>query len=389
MNTRKERLSGVDSIQPRAPRIGKLKIGETREKTAAGGKVITYPSKLDYIKAVDAAGCRIDSFHEIYGEKPTEFLAVLPTNDPRDWYWESYRRYGLGTGLACHGDGHNAVVEETGESIECPCHFAEPTVKNDKEHPPACKIMASVSLWLFEIPELGLFQIDTGGFRSMSNLKWFVTVGLPSLSGGQLAGIPIRVYIEPFQAVHEGKASVAYSWKFGLPRGMKPSDVRIAAEKAVEGFVLPTDVGPLQLDEAKPEDLYAGLPPADEEPERGIVTEVSLEGPTVEAAIESEPSDGIDEWANLEQALAPPEEKNFDLAYCPPEWRQQVAVQEDRLTNALGSVVLPPAKAADVLKAVNEHRDIALTGGNWDHYIKWLDRQSKTLEAKAAQGKLT
>jgi hypothetical protein len=181
-------------------------------------------------------------------------MAVLPSNAPRDFYWEAFRRYGSGTGLVCHGDGHNAIVEETGETIECPCPFAEPTLRDGKEYPAACKPTVSVSLWLYEIPELGLFQIDTGSFRSMSNIKWFIFTGLPSLSGGQIAGIPIRVSIEPFQAVHNGQASTAYSWKFGLAPGMSPADVRVAAQKAVAGFILPDTVRP-QIDETKPEDL--------------------------------------------------------------------------------------------------------------------------------------
>jgi len=249
MQQRHTRLSGVDGIQARPPRVGKLKIGEVKT-TVKNGREISYPSKLDWICAKDGAGNIVQSFHDVYGEKPVEFMAVFPSNDPTDFYWEAYRRYGSGTGLVCHGDGRQAIVEETGETIECPCPFAEPTVRDGKEYPPACKVVASCSLWLYEVPELGVFQIDTGGFRSVANMKWFIRTGLPGLSGGQLAGIPVRVYVEPFQAVHDGKASTAYQWKFGLAPGMKPADVRVAAADAVEGFRLPQDIGPRLLDEA-------------------------------------------------------------------------------------------------------------------------------------------
>jgi hypothetical protein len=273
MVTRRRRLSGVDDIAGRAPRIGKLKIGEVLEKRRPDGSVATYPSKLDHIVAKDGAGNLIGSFHEVYGERPVAFMAVFPSNDPVDFYWEAYRRYGSGSGLVCHGDGREAIVEGTGEAIECPCPFAEPTVDGDgRERAAVCKAVASCSLWLYEVPELGVFQIDTSSFRSISNLKWFIRTGLPSLSGGQIAGIPFRVFVEPFQAVHDGKASIAYQWKFGLAPGMKPADVRVAAQEAVEGFCLPVEVGPRMIDEAKPEDLYPGLP-APSAPADGVVQE--------------------------------------------------------------------------------------------------------------------
>ena len=351
MQQRHTRLSGVDDIQPRAPRVGKLKIGETKE-TVKNGRTITYPSKLDYIIAKDGGGNRIASFHEVYGEKPTEFMAVLPSNDMRDFYWEAYRRYGSGTGLACHGDGRCAIVEATGETIECPCPYSEPTIRDDKEYPPACKVVASLSLWLYEVPELGIFQIDTGGYRSVSNIKWFLTVGLPALSGGQLAGIPIRVYVEPFQAMHDGKASVAYQWKLGLAHNMKPADVRVAAQKAVEGFCLPEDIGPRLIDEAKPEDLYAG--------------EVVGDGT-------GEPLPALPE------ECYPPEAEPIVPGY-PPE----VIAAEMELDKAMHDANLPPAKVKSTQTAMKMHRDEASETGNWSGYCDWLLTATERAKAVAA-----
>lgn len=332
---RRTRLSGVEDIQARAPRIGKLKIGETREVTK-NGRTVTYPAKLDYIVAKDGAGNRVQSFHDVYGERPTEFMAVLPANDPAEFYWEAYRRYGSGTGLACHGDGRYAIVEATGETIECPCPYAEPTVRDGKEYPPACKVVASLSLWLYEVPELGIFQIDTGSYRSVSNIKWFLRVGLPALSGGQLAGIPIRVYVEPFQVVHDGKVSTAYQWKLGLAPGMRPADVRVAAQEAVEGFCLPVEAGPRLIDEAKPEDLYA---------------EAASDDHQIEAAPEPEPitdplSFGV-----------PGEVVSAELAY----------------RRAIEASSWPEAKKASKIALMQANRAKASEAGDWNHYVDWLN----------------
>lgn len=355
MQQRRQRLSGVDDIQARAPRVGKLKIGEMKENARG----VTYPSKLDYIVAKDGAGNRIESFHSVYGDKPTEFVAVLTSNDLNDIYWEAYRRYGSGTGLACHGDGHNAIVEATGETCECPCAFAEPTIKNDKEYPPACKVVASLSLWLYEVPELGIFQIDTGGFRSVSNLKWFLKTGLPGLTGGQIAGIPVRVYMEPFQAMHDGKASIAYQWKLGLVPGMKPADAREAAAKAVEGFVTPI-VG-RALDEAKPEDLYAGIPAqTGESPERATIPGTSEWKDRVDTPSDEPPYAA--EWEPIDDSYNP--------------LPDDVQALELRFLEALAGSGWPEAKRRTVELTMERNRSQALDEGTLPGYGVWLEQQT-------------
>jgi hypothetical protein len=312
----------VATITDRPTRVGKLKIGE--KTLSKNGKEI--PSKLDYIKAVDGAGNRIEAFHATYGDKPTEFRAVFPSNDPDEFWWEAYRRYGSGTGLACHGDGRNAIVEETGETIECPCQFAE----GDR---PSCKPVGSLSLFVYEVPALGVFQVDTGGINSIRNIRWFLHA-LQGLSGGQYQGIPFRVYVEPFQALHDGKASTAYAWKMDLLPGMAPADVRLAAAEAVDSFLLPPGVR-AEIDEAKPEDLYVGIPASTDS----------------EAALE---------------ALTQPETV--------PDG---VAEAEEAFMTALAAADLTPGKNAAALAAANESRHKAEETGNWDGYVEWLHRQAE------------
>ncbi len=322
MQQQRQRLRGVQTISDRPARIGKLKIGEKREKTRADGSTVEYPSKLDYIKAVDGAGNPIEAFHAVFGEKPTEFRAVFPSNDPVDFYWEAYRRYGSGTGLVCHGDGRQAIVEETGETIECPCQCAE----GDR---PTCKPVASLSLFLYDVPALGVFQIDTGSINSIKNIRWFLSA-LPGLTAGQYAGIPFRVKIEPFQAMHEGKASTAYQWKLDLLPGYRPADLRMAAAQAVENFLVPPDLSEGRLlDEAKPEDLYAGLPAPEE--------------PKAEPA--PDPVPGL-----------PGEVAAAELAY----------------RKALKASGWPAAKQDSKVKLMEANQAKAREAGDWSHYVDWL-----------------
>lgn len=334
MQQPRPRLRGVATISDRPARIGKLKIGE--KTLSRNGKEI--PTKLDYIKAVDAAGQTIAAFHDVFGEKPTEFRAVFPSNDPVDFYWEAYRRYGSGTGLACHGDGRQAIVEETGETIDCPCHHA------DGERP-ACKPVASLSLFLYDVPALGVFQIDTGSLNSIKNLRWFIQA-LPGLTGGQYAGIPFRVKIEPFQAMHDGKASTAYQWKLDLLPGYRPADLRMAAAQAVESFLMPPDLAtqPL-LDEAKPQDLYVGIPAS-----------------TGEA---DQPEDDFSD-------LLGPDEPEPEEAVVPPEALAAEATYHERLKASS----LPPAKIESCIALMDANRAKARAQGTWPSYTAWLEQQT-------------
>lgn len=326
------RLRGVQTISDRPARIGKLKIGE--KTLSRNGKEI--PTKLDYIKAIDGAGVLIDSFHGVFGEKPTEFRAVFPSNDPIDFYWEAYRKYGSGTGLVCHGDGRQAIVEETGETIECPCSCA------DGERP-TCKPVASLSLFLYDVPALGVFQIDTGSINSIKNIRWFLSA-LPGLTAGQYAGIPFKVKIEPFQAMHDGKASTAYQWKLDLLPGYRPADLRMAAQQAVENFLLPPEMNEGHLiDEAKPEDLYAGLPaPAQDRPDE-----------SAEAIPDAEPMDAADPevWG------APGEAVGAELAY----------------KAALKASSWPQAKRDSKIALMEVNRTKAAESGDWNRYVDWLN----------------
>lgn len=324
MNTRRERLRGVATITDRPTRVGKLKIGE--KTLSRSGKEI--PTKLDYIKAVDGSGNRIETFHATYGEKPTEFRAVFPSNDPVEFWWEAYRRYGSGTGLACHGDGRNAIVEETGETIDCPCHFAE----GDR---PSCKPVGSLSLFVYEVPALGVFQVDTGGSNSIRNIRWFLHA-LPGLTGGQYQGIPFRVYVEPFQALHDGKASTAYAWKLDLLPGMKPADLRLAAAQAVDSFLLPPDAR-AEIDETKPEDLYVGIP-----------------------------------------SSTGPEDDSEDLVQ-PEPVPDGVAEAEAVFERALDMAGLTPGKHAAATVAAAGNRETAEETGNWDGYVEWLQKTAAKL----------
>lgn len=244
----KKRLHGIVNTNPRPVLAGRAKIGE--KGLSSKGKEI--PTKIDYIKFVDGQQNRIEAVHEILGDKPTEFIAVLPSDDPDDFWWLSYRRW-KASGLVCHGNGEIGIVEETGQEITCPCKYAE-------GEQPECKPSGSLKVIIPNLPSIGVFQIDTRGASSTNNIDYAVkTIG--NITGGKYMGIPLRVYVEPFK----GKNGISYAWKLDILK--TPGQVVLAAADQVRDHVsrlIPPEL--LLIDESRPEP--EALPSGgDDEPE--------------------------------------------------------------------------------------------------------------------------
>ncbi|MDA8113970.1 MAG: hypothetical protein M0Z43_04485 [Acidithiobacillus sp.] len=224
----------------------RAKIGEkTRSR---GGKEI--PTKIDYIKFVDGEQNKIQAVHDILGDRPTEFIAVLPSDDPDQFWWRSYRRW-KASGLVCHGNGEIGIVEESGEEISCPCQHAG-------GEQPECKIAGSLKVIIPNLPSIGICQIDTRAASSTNNIQWAIDM-IGAITGGHYMGIPLRVYIEPFKS----RTGISYAWKMDIMS--TPDRVVLAAAEQTRGHLsrlIPAEF--LQIDESRPEP--EALPPVGEEP---------------------------------------------------------------------------------------------------------------------------
>jgi|GEM_PF-5623831 len=242
----KKRLHGLVNTNPRPVLAGRAKIGE--KGLSSKGKEI--PTKIDYIKFVDGEQNRIEAVHEILGEKPTEFIAVLPSDDPEDFWWLSYRRW-KASGLVCHGNGETGIVEETGKEITCPCKYAEGEQAE-------CKPSGSLKVIIPNLPSIGVFQIDTRAASSTQNIQYAIDM-IGKITGGHYMGIPLRVYIEPFK----GKVGISWCWKMDIMD--TPGKVVMAAVEQTRDHLsqlIPPEL--LQIDESRPEP--EALPSAGEAP---------------------------------------------------------------------------------------------------------------------------
>jgi hypothetical protein len=331
---------------PRPPIVCKAKIGEKGDRGQ--------PRRLDFIVFVEPqTGRRISEFQEVFGERPTEFKALLAGDRLEDNIDVSWKRYGK-LGLKCRGNGMRGVDRETGEERECAgpynfadqakhhCPFARPTQKGDKVSSPECKPVLSMRLVVPQIPGLGVVQIDTGGVASsIQTLVWQLRM-IERQTQGHMAGIAVSMSIRAFP---DKFGNAAYSWQITPVRSDEAEELRGNVEclTRIEGQI-PKELP--QIAEQVDPDVY-GLPaPSDEGEEAGAVGE----------------------------------------RVTPMVWMAKVATAEGVLFGALDSAGVPQAKIDSYKRKVKKARDHAADNDLWAEYIDWLTSETERLEAYAEEG---
>jgi hypothetical protein len=189
----------------RLPRLGKIRLGikveskKTRLDPETKKQVpVTYPKEVDYFVVPPEV-------EEIYGKEPKELDILLPVNDRRVIFPQSYRLYGR-TGLKCSGNGVNATyVNEQWEMVDrpegsCPCkHY-------DDGH---CKKMGVLQFILPKVTISGVYQITTQSVNSIidvnSGLKYCIA------QVGRFAWVPLKLKRVKTQTNHKGQPGTHYT----------------------------------------------------------------------------------------------------------------------------------------------------------------------------------
>lgn len=264
---------------PRLPRLGKIHLGVKK----LSGRGNEYPSATDYFVVPKV-------IQDVYGEKPRELDVVFPTDDIGRVAGVSWKNYSAARGKVCWGDGTKAVrmidleklprrdrypeysqdeydaaiVTKDSTKIErreiaCPakdCVFAK---KN------ACKPVMNLMVLLPKVPGIGIWQLDTGSINSILDVRGGIDL-VTRLSGGVLAGIPLKLRLEPMEVIspEDQKKKVVFTLKLISPATL--GRVLMAGERNLRELLMadnpetpqvalpePRDVPPLAEPE---EDLY-------------------------------------------------------------------------------------------------------------------------------------
>lgn len=216
--------------EPRLPRLGKIHLG-VKKVSSRGNE---YPSAVDYFVAPAVV-------QAVYGPTPRELDVVFPTDDVGRVAGVSWKQYSSARGKVCWGDGERAVrlvdldklpkdhePHEQGEydaaivrpdsknvcriEIPCPakdCAFAK---KN------ACKPVMNLMFLLPKVPGIGVWQLDTGSVNSILDVRGGIELVM-KLSGGRLAGIPLKLRIEPMEVINpdDQRKKVVFTLKLISP----------------------------------------------------------------------------------------------------------------------------------------------------------------------------
>lgn len=182
----------------RLPLLGRIKVG-VKAKNAQGKE---YPSSIDWFRA---DGKYAETFHRVYGEKPTKIQIVFPSNRVEDVCSESYVVRDKAGRLLAEGDGSTwkCWSEKKGAYV-----FGEFSVEDVKARLGEPQVSLTLRFLLPAIPSVfGLWQFTTKGAKS----------SIPAIRdtfdqvlemAGVVTNIPFDLTVEKVKSNKPGAASV-------------------------------------------------------------------------------------------------------------------------------------------------------------------------------------
>jgi hypothetical protein len=291
----KKNISSIPGLSDsrRLPRIGKIKLGyqvKTKKKKP-GCKCKENEHCFKCSRPVETDHFIVPpEVAAVYGKDPKELNIMLPINDIGSIFPTSYKLYGSGAGLKCHGDGQIAYQydEKKKDFIEseCPC----PHMGN------LCNPSGILMVILYEVNLGGCYFIRTGSYNSIIDIN----SGLEYVSHlvGRFDMIPLKLRRIKTDTHHDGKKQIHYTLQITLDANIKQiNDIRNSASVVVPPTLLlpPENIsGP-----AQPQiEVNAG-----KEPETIDVTPETKQEPEPESEPEPEPKpkQKKDTFANEEQ----------------------------------------------------------------------------------------
>ncbi len=241
-------IDGLTEIN-RPPRQGMLRLGIKKKTT--GGK--EYPSEVDYFildpETPDEVEKQrlIDKFHEVFGDKPKAIAISLPASAIDEVFPQHYKRYGKNTSLKCIGDGQTAVCTEEQFSkglktighddrglpkVECKgrtCGFA---TTNEAATTKECKATGTLSVDIWPLGGIGVWQVTTGSFNSIVNINSCIRSIVAKY--GRAHALPLILERRPQITTFNGKKTTHYT-------------LHINTDKSIEELVRTAQIAPDQV----------------------------------------------------------------------------------------------------------------------------------------------
>jgi len=204
-------IRSIKTLTPRLAEMGKIKIGGKGEerKSQKTGKIYRLPQKLDhFIITTNERNSKGDlivdeAIMRKLGEKPTE-LDVMLLYDDIELNSPHYFSYYEGRTCKIRCDGETAQVRrEDGSWEEKPCQCQ----LRDK---PLCKPTGILQVILKEAETTGgVYVFRTHSWHSVNNIVSAMRL-IQQITGGILAGIPLKLKLIPRTMEHDGGTNTNY-----------------------------------------------------------------------------------------------------------------------------------------------------------------------------------
>lgn len=223
--TRFSEVKGLTD-RPRLPRLGKIRLG-TRD-SARG-----FPRASDFFVVPEVV-------QSVYGPKPRELDVVFPSDDVSLVAPVAWKQYTATRGKVCTGDGERAVrivdddklvrgttptqdqldaaiatkdsAHVSHREITCPAKECVFAIRN------LCKPVMNLQFMLPSVPGIGVWQLDTGSYNSIVDVRGGIELVM-KLSGDRLAGIPLKLRLEPMEVISpdDQKKKIVHTLKLISP----------------------------------------------------------------------------------------------------------------------------------------------------------------------------
>lgn len=329
----------------RYPRLGKLRIGKKSISERSGKE---YPDKLDHFictdEDADGPTASAEAFRAVYGLKPRTLNVMLTSDDPEIVAPAWYRRY-TSYGLACKGDGEHANESEvkgqrnepTGQMIErdCPCD----------DYPTKCKQVMNLQVMIPDVEGIGVWQIDTTSFYSITNIYSMMEM-IARMNGGRVHGIPLKLSVVPKQVQPSGKKVTIYCLELNAA-------VKLGDLKALPGAVDETKELPDPDKDPAPTELYSktDAPEAHE-----TVETLVLPGATTEEELCLKIQENIDRtgWPKFKTNAIKNGLDGFDTEGLTTIWEDIQKVLVDQPDGTDGDSGVPDADPAEGNTDIND-----------------------------------
>lgn len=246
-DTRFSEVKGLTD-RPRLPRLGKIHLG-IRDQARG------FPRATDFFVVPDV-------IQSVYGAKPRELDVVFPSDDVALVAPAAWKNYTATRGKVCTGDGERAVrlvdddklkgltdptqqqlddaiaskdaTHVSRRAITCPAHdcvFAQRKV---------CKAVLNLQFLLPKVPGIGVWQLDTGSINSILDVRGGIELVM-QLSGGKLAGIPLKLRLEPLEVIspEDQKKKLVHTLKLISPATL--GKVLMAGERNLRELLMADD----------------------------------------------------------------------------------------------------------------------------------------------------